>query len=313
MTRSYPLVFITAFILSIGMLYPDQHAAATIEPDRFFLMGSGDMRLKNFRNQREAKIHLLNPDGSFNKEALHKADWVLGFPAEEKGEHFSLRLLFMLSYFADILAPGQTINVESAYRSPEYNDKIRKSGNNVARTSTHQDGLAVDFWLQGVDGKKIWETVKAKNCCGIGHYGGKTVHLDAGRPRFWEAATSGTQNKKPDYNRHAYLSTEFDRYRHNEQLRLSFSSLSSFDFGVSPAIQVFRADDLNHPAATVQLTQSAETTCYWIGDRHTSRRLTIRLPGNLSAGRYKIKIEFCNRPFEQMPLESVSNEFELMQ
>ncbi|MDY0390214.1 MAG: DUF882 domain-containing protein [Desulfobulbus oligotrophicus] len=312
MKRILPIIFLTTVILSVSSICPARQAATTIEPARFFLMGSGNMQLKNFRNQQEATIRLLNPDGSFNKEALYEVDRVLGFPTEEKGEHFSLRLIFMLSYFADQLAPGKTINIESAYRSPEYNDKIRKSGNNVARTSAHQDGLAVDFWLQGVDGKKIWETVKAGNCCGIGHYGGKIVHLDAGRPRFWEAATSGTRTREPDYNRHVYLSTQFDRYKHNDQLRLSFSGLSSFDFGVVPVVKVFRAGDSNTPVATLRLAQSAATNCYRIGDRRTARTLTTQVPEHLPAGRYRIQLEFCDRPFKQMPLKSVSNVFELI-
>lgn len=307
----YALIMAASLLLAC-LFSPLSAATVANQPSRFFVMGSGTMHLKNLRNNREAKISLLNKDGSFNGEAFDKVDWVFGFPAEEKGEHVSPRLLFMLSYFADRLAPGKTINIESAYRSPEYNDKIRENGNNAARTSTHQDGLAVDFWLQGVDGKKIWKTVKAKNCCGIGHYGGKIVHLDAGRPRFWEAATSGTRSTEPDYNRHVYLSTEFDRYKRKEQVRLSFSSLSSFDFGVHSTAQVFRADDDRNPVTTLRIDRAGESDCYRIGDRNTARSLTTSLPGYLPAGRYTIKMEFCEKPFEQMPSESVSNQIELI-
>jgi len=288
------------------------HAFAGQQPGRFFLMGSGVMHLKNLRNHREAKVNLLNRDGSFNEEAFNKVDWVFDFPAAERGEHVSPRLLFMLSYFVDRLAPGKTINIESAYRSPEYNHQIRENGNNAARTSTHQDGIALDFWLQGVSGKQIWKTVKAKNSGGIGHYGGKVVHLDAGRPRFWEAATSGTQVKEPDYNRHLYLSTNFDRYRPKDQVRLAFSSLSSFDFGVQPVAQVFRAGDPTTPVTGIRLDHATETDCLRIGDRKNSRLLKASLPAYLPAGRYTIKMQFCEKPFEQMPAEAVSNTIEVI-
>lgn len=282
------------------------------EQDRFFLMGSGVMQLKNHRNNREAKVSLLNKDGSLNEEALNKVDWVFDYPTAEIGGHISPRLLFMLSYFADRLAPGKTIHIESAYRNPEYNHKIREQGNNVARTSTHQDGLALDFWLPGVDGKRLWKTIKAKNCCGVGHYGGKVVHLDAGRPRFWEASTSGTRAKEPDYNRNLYLSTEFDRYRMKEQVRLSFSGLSSFDFGVHPVAQVFRAEDPQTPVTGLRLNHQDENDCLRIGDRKTARSLTALLPAYLPKGRYTIKMEFCEKPFEQMPSQAVSNPIELI-
>ena len=37
----------------------------------------------------------------------------------------------------------------------------------------------------------------------------------------------------------------------------------------------------------------------------------ITLPPNVRGGRYRVKVDFCQRPFEQMPLSSVSNEIEI--
>lgn len=311
MNRLYYTCTMTLAILLTGLIAFPIDTMAENSPNRFFFMGSGTMRLKNLRNNREAKVSLLNTDGSFNNEAFDKVDWIFDYPTTEQGNHVSQRLLFMLSYFADRLAPGKTIHIESAYRSPEYNEKIRKNGNNAAKTSTHQDGLAVDFWLQGVSGKKIWQTIKAKHCGGVGHYGGKIVHLDAGRPRFWEAASSGARSTEPDYNRNVFLSTHFDRYKKKEQVRLSFSSLSSFDFGIHPTAQVFRAEDSKTPVTTVRIDRAGESDCYRIGDRKTAHSLTTSLPAYLPAGRYTIKMEFCEKPFEQMSAEVVSNLFEL--
>jgi len=285
---------------------------AVSQPNRFFLMGSGSLHLKNLRNNREAKVNLLNKDGSFNEEAFNKVDWVFDFPTAEKGEHISPRLLFMLSYFVDRMAPGKVVNIESAYRSPEYNQRLREGGNNVARTSTHQDGIALDFWLPGVSGRYLWKTIKAKHCGGVGYYGGKVVHLDAGKPRFWEAATSGTRSQEPDYNRNLYLATEFDRYRPNERIRLAFSSLSSFDFGVYPVIQIYRADNATTPVSGIRLNRADENDCLRIGDRKAARFLTTSMPAYLPPGQYTIKMEFCEKPFEQMPSEVVSNPIELV-
>ena len=117
--RSFAAFFL-AFVLIL-------HATATrAEPNRgrFFIMGSGVMHLLNHRNNREATVHLLKDDGSLNQEAFNTVDWVFGYPTRKMGEHISPRMLFMLSYFAERLSPGKTIHIESAYRSPEYNDKI---------------------------------------------------------------------------------------------------------------------------------------------------------------------------------------------
>jgi len=302
----------SAFPLAEWSYAAQPYAAQQPPPARFFLMGGGSLHLKNLRNNREATVNLLDKDGSFNKEALAKVDWVFEFPAAEKGEHISPRLLFMLSYFVDRLAPGKVVNIESAYRSPEYNQQLREGGNNVARTSTHQDGIALDFWLPGVGGKQLWKTIKAKNCGGVGHYGGKAVHLDAGKPRFWEAATSGTGSKEPDYNRNLYLSTEFDRYRPKEQIRLAFSGLSDFDFGVHPGIQIFRAGDAATPVTGIRLKHTDEDDCLRLGDRKAARSLTASIPAFLPPGRYTIKVEFCEKPFEQMPAEAMSNPIEIV-
>ncbi len=282
--------------------------------DRFFLMGSGILHLKNLRNNREARVELLTKNGGINESSLNAVDHVFGFPSHEKTEHISLRLLFMLSYFADRVAPEKKINIESAYRSPEYNEQLRKQGANAARTSTHMDGMALDFWIEGVDGKKLWETVRSKNCCGVGHYGGKTIHLDAGRPRFWEAATSGTRSAEPDYNRNIYLSTLYDRYAPGERVRLSLSGISTFGFGVCYTARLIRTGD---PAARghqlplgVDNQQSAP--CLQLDNRKATHLLSTSLPASLPSGRYQLQLDFCRKPFPQMPAQVISRQFEVI-
>ncbi len=78
------------------------------------------------------------------------------------------------------------IFLTSGYRSPEYNADLKKAGGIVAKTSTHMDGLALDFYIEGVNGKELWELIQEKNCCGVGHYGGKEsismlAALDSGK------------------------------------------------------------------------------------------------------------------------------------
>jgi uncharacterized protein YcbK (DUF882 family) len=299
-------------ILNLVLILPPGLSLAGSEPERFFLMGSGRLHLKNLRNDREARVDLRNPDGSLNDAAFTEVDRVFGFPSGKKGEHISPRLLFMLSYFADLAAPGKAINIESAYRSPEYNDKIRKKGANAARTSTHMDGLALDFWLEGVDGKELWQTIRERDCCGVGHYGGRIIHLDAGRPRFWEAMTSGTKTVEPDYNRHLYLSSEYDRYRPGDAVRLSLSGISTFGFGVRAAVGLYGPADSGKAVAQAQIDSDDQTACIPIADRKAARFLSVALPPGLSGGRYRAKLDFCDKPFSQMPAEIFSNEIEVL-
>jgi uncharacterized protein YcbK (DUF882 family) len=278
---------------------------------RFFLMGDGKIHLKNMHTGKEAWITLINPDGSLNDEGFDWIDEVFEFPTKEKGEHISERLIFMLDFFSDLAAPGKLIKMESGYRSPEYNTALRNGGRNVARTSIHIDGMALDFSIDGVNGRKLWEIIRSKDCCGIGYYGGASVHLDAARPRFWEAATSKVRTGESDHNRRIYLSTEYDRYGVGERVRLSLSSVSDFGFGVKRTVSLVDDADGNHTLATAQISPPGDVDCIEINDRKSSRFIYLKLPTDLREGRYRIMVDFCRRPHEQMPLRTVSNPIEI--
>ena len=298
---------LAAFLLFI--LSAPVHAEKKAEP--FFFMGNGKIHIKNARTGQEADVSLLAPDGSLNEAGFDRIDEVFGFPTREKGEHISPRLIFMLDYFSDRVAPGKTIILESGYRSPEYNTNLRDKGGNVAKTSQHIDGMALDFHIPGVNGKKLWETIKSMNCAGVGNYGGSTIHLDSARPRFWEAATSKVRTGESDYNRFVYLSTDFDRYRAGDTVRLSLSSVSDFGFGIKPTVSFVRDAEGSATIATAPIKQQGDPGCFRIGDRKTSRFIYCTLPPNLGQGKYRIKVDFCDRPFEKMPERAISNEIEL--
>jgi uncharacterized protein YcbK (DUF882 family) len=285
---------------------------ADAAPGRFFLMGDGKIHIKNMHTGQEASATLVNPDGSLNEEGFAKIDAVFEFPTREKGEHISPRLIFMLDYFSDLVAPGKMIKMESGYRSPDYNTTLRDAGGNVAKTSVHMDGMALDFSIDGVNGKKLWELIKNKNCCGVGHYGGASVHLDAAKPRFWEAATSKVRTGESDYNRHIYLSTDCDRYRAGDTVRLSLSAVSNYGFGIKRTVAVVNDSDGNETIATAPIKSPDVADCLAIPDRKASHFITLTLPPDLRAGRHRIRIDFCQRPFEQMPLKTISNEIELV-
>ncbi len=308
------ILFLFILFLFI-MVFPEPSQASGDESVRFFLMGDGRIHLRNAKNGREANVNFRNPDGTLNKVALTTIDSVFGFPTEEKGEHISLRLISMLDYFSDLVAPGKVIYLDSGYRNPAYNEKLKKSGGNVARTSTHIDGMAVDFYIEGVDGRKLWEIIRTENCCGVGHYGSKSVHLDAGRPRFWEAATSKVLTRESDFNRRIYLSSEYDRYRAGEKVHLSLSSVSDFGFGIKKRATIVkghkdRGGDVEVASTNIESNDLAE--CILIRERRVSRFIYMTLPRNLTPGTYRIHIEFCECPFKEMPSSTLSNAIEVI-
>jgi len=279
---------------------------------RFFLVGDGKLSIRNEHNGREATVNLLDADGRFSEKSLDAIDRVFGFSDAPKGEHISLRLLLLLDYFSDRIAPGKVIHLISGYRSPAYNQKLKKSGGNVAKTSTHMDGMALDFYLDGIDGKQLWEIIRKENCCGVGHYGGKSIHFDSGRPRFWQAATSKVNTKESEFNRKLYLSTENDRYRQGEKVRFFLTSVSDFPFGVRKTATLLKNSGEKNDATPLTIQGRNDEECVAINDRNASRSIYATLPAGLEPGRYRIRFDFCKRPFEQMPATTLSNEIEIL-
>jgi len=287
-------------------------AVSFSEPTRFFRVGDGQIHVRNEHNGREANVSLFDTKGGFNENALKDVDDVFNFPSISKDEHVSLRLLCLLDHFSDIVAPGRLIHLISGYRSPSYNEKLKKSGGNVAKTSAHIDGMAIDFFIEGVDGKVLWETIRKENCCGVGHYGGRVVHLDSGKPRFWEAATSKVDTQESEFNRRIYLSTLYDRYKRGERVRFLLTSISNFQFGIQKtAALVNDFEGKNRPIRLSVQTQPEEE-CILINHRDASRSIFSILPLETEPGRYRIKLNFCKRPFEQMPSVILSNEIEIV-
>jgi uncharacterized protein YcbK (DUF882 family) len=287
------------------------HAGEAPVRSRFFLSGDGRLHIKNVKSGREADVSLLNPDGSLNEKGVERIDEAFGLTPRESTEHISLRLLFMLDHFSDRVAPGRVVNLTSGYRSPEYNSRLRSAGGNVAMTSLHMDGMAIDFNIEGVNGKDLWRIIKDADCCGVGHYGGADVHLDSARPRFWEAATSKVRTKESEHNRRIHLSTDYDRYRAGEAMRLSLVSISDFGFGVGRVAYLVRDREGADIVAPVHLTSPGDLPCIGIHERGGARSIPALLPDGAARGRYRIRLDFCTRPFDDMPVRVVSSEVEI--
>ncbi len=292
-------------------LFPSVSVSSS-EPARFFLVGDGKLHIRNEHDGHEVDAILFDPTGMLNERSLKDIDAVFNFPHEQKGEHVSLRLLFLLDYFSDRVAPGKVIHLISGYRSPSYNEQLKKAGGNVARTSTHMDGMALDFYLEGITGKTLWETIRKESCCGVGHYGGREVHLDSGKPRFWEAATSKVKTQVSEFNRRLYLSTEYDRYKQGEKVRIFLTSLSDFGFGIRNRATLVNTREGKNGAAGLTVQAQHDEECLLVKDRDASRSIYSTLPMEIEPGRYRIRVDFCKRPFEQMPTTTLSNEIEII-
>ncbi len=79
------------------------------------------------------------------------------------------------------------IVVISAFRSPKFNEMLRKKGHEVASTSRHMKGLALDFLLPDVRARALARHLNRDHQGGLGTYPHSDfVHVDFGRRRRWK-------------------------------------------------------------------------------------------------------------------------------
>lgn len=78
------------------------------------------------------------------------------------------------------------VHVISGYRSPKFNAHLRKKGHEVAESSYHMSGAALDFRIPGVSTPEMTRELEAQHDGGVGRYRQSNfVHVDTGPRRRW--------------------------------------------------------------------------------------------------------------------------------
>jgi uncharacterized protein YcbK (DUF882 family) len=123
--------------------------------------------------------------GRYRAEAIRDLEWFLRDWREGETEVVDPRLYWALSAISQAaMKDGHSgrIVVTSGYRTPRTNSRLE----GAARNSLHLKGRAVDFSLEGVPTKPIFDYMVWLGVGGVGNYPRHHfVHIDSGRPRTW--------------------------------------------------------------------------------------------------------------------------------
>lgn len=233
-------------------------------------------------------------DQNYSAEGLKKINRFFG--ASREGEAIALRLIALLDYVEDNYRTG-VIKIRSGYRSPEENKKLRQAG----KASLHMDGMAADLQLTVPLAGRIWRELRDKKCCGVGYYHTNTLHLDTGKPRFWDEKSSKTGTDIAEHNKHIFLTTDFDFYHPGETVLFSFVQVTDYPFGLKEVVLIPES-----VSTKPILLFTAGEGCQLIPDRGSAHNLLAPLP-EISFKRGKLKAFFCQKPFPEMPDEVLSN------
>ncbi|OFV87098.1 MAG: hypothetical protein A3J75_07545 [Acidobacteria bacterium RBG_16_68_9] len=199
-------------ILFVVLLPLRSPAVSAVEP-RFFFSGDGFIALQHAHFDERLAVRYRDVDGRYDPEALARIERFFRSRDDGQSGEVSLRLIELIDFVEDRYRPRRIVLI-SGYRSLELNQQLRASGARVADASLHREGLAADLQLDGVDLKRVWAGLRDLRVGGVGYYRQQAfLHLDTGRPRFWEPQTSRVKEKLSAGNARVFARTDFDRYR----------------------------------------------------------------------------------------------------
>lgn len=307
-------IFFTTIILALALLSNIPLAAAGNEPaSRYFHSGDGKIDISSKKTSFSGAYR--NADGSYSDESLTKINRVFGINVPFPTRQISVRFIEFIDFLSDHFGPNAKITVESGFRDPEYNTKLRERGKLAAKASLHQYGMAADLKFAGVSSKEVWDFVKELKFGGAGFYHGALVHVDVGPPRYWDETTSGVGTDISDDNKRIAVVTDKDIYLAGEEVSLKFTAMTAFPIGVNPKFTLEMKTKKGEWKKAGALELSPQTAggsvCPKFSKIEAMADFRFTLPASIKPGRWRILAKFCENEWDKMPAEIFTSEFEV--
>lgn len=221
-------------------------AGAEPEP-RFVVAGDGQLAFEHAHTGARVAVRYRRADGTYDPAALAAIRRGLRSQGDPGEGLAALRLIELLGR-VQRLGGGAPLRVMSGYRSPAYNETIRQRGAQAAGGSLHTEGLAADLAFPRARLGPLWRALRALDCCGAGYYAADGfLHVDVGRPRVWEAATSRVGENLSAGNARVFARTEYDRYAAGEPIVVTLHALTMPPVRVARAAALEDADGTSRP------------------------------------------------------------------
>lgn len=289
-------------------------AHAEMAETRFFVSGDGHLRIRHGHFNESIDVRYRRADGSYDDEARQKLRRFFRSRGDGREGDVALRSIELLDYVEDTFRPRQ-MTLISGYRSTEFNDEIRGAGALAAQTSLHTQGLAIDVALAGVDLRRAWNRLREERVGGVGLYRKDGfLHLDTGRPRFWEPTTSKVGENLSAGNAKLFARTDFDRYGAN-QIRgaaIRLHSVTALPVRIRPVAK-WGDSPTEIRLAPGQGMKVDGDGCITTDGAHATYELAISSPhlDEPPRKRTPLRLVTCEPRVESTPAEIVTNEIEL--
>ncbi|HXJ35929.1 MAG TPA: DUF882 domain-containing protein [Candidatus Eisenbacteria bacterium] len=278
--------------------------ATTLAAPRFFLEGDGTLALTSAHSGDKATVRYRRADGSYDPDALAQIRRVLRSRDGAEGD-VALRLVELLGHVY-VMRGKVPLTIVSGYRSPDYNEAIRARGARAASESLHTEGLAADVAFPGKQLRPLWMQIRSLDCCGAGYYQSEGfLHLDVGRPRFWEPATSKVEQHLSAGNALVFARTEFDRYATGETIIVELHAMTAPP--VLIAKDAVLAGGTGETKVRVEADLPEREGCWDVAERG----VRMRVVGAPAAARGRLTLRTCTPRVEKTPETVATNPIEV--
>jgi len=163
--------------LAAAALLPAGTALATKPPDRRRL------QLHNIHTGEDLDLTYCTC-GQYDATAVKTINHFFRCHYTGQAVQMDLSVVDLLCDIRRALGAKSRIEVISGYRSPTYNELLRRQGHGVAKHSLHTRGLAIDFAIPGQSTRRLAAVAQSFSTGGVGTYP-DFVHIDSGRVRHW--------------------------------------------------------------------------------------------------------------------------------
>lgn len=177
--------FVKASMLTILAMNGGQFAWA-----REMLEGglpAGKISLYNTHTSEKLKVTYRDTKGEYDLGALAEINWLMRCHYSNEVHKIDIRTIEFLCQVDQRLGGNHEIHVISGYRSPAYNELLRREGKGgVAKHSLHLEGKAIDLRMPTVGLSTLRRAAMSLKFGGVGYYPRtEFVHLDSGQFRTW--------------------------------------------------------------------------------------------------------------------------------
>lgn len=178
------IAFITAVFAAV-VLPSVRLETATTHLSTFQFTGDGRFNMIDVITGERIILVYRDGKGTYDDSALGAVSHTLRCHGKSEFYDMSLKLIELVDHLQDHFGQDE-VEVISGYRSPEYNESLRRRLRRVAHDSLHMQGLAMDVRFPKINKHALATYARSLGTGGVGVYGDSTfVHLDVGPVRNW--------------------------------------------------------------------------------------------------------------------------------